>query len=75
MVARFNSVRVAAPIASTSSTATSGATSPPARISRGPEGQSVATTGVPSASASVKAFGDPSQREASTNSAARATIR
>ena len=45
---------------------------PPARISRGPTGQSVATTGVLLASASTSTLPKPSNREASANTAARA---
>ena len=42
------------------------------RISRGPLGQSVETTGVPTASASISTVGSPSQAEERTNSAERA---
>jgi hypothetical protein len=51
---------------------TSGPKRPSASTSRGPLGQSVATTGVPSAMASVRTFGEPSQRDESANTLALA---
>ena len=50
---------------------TSGAIFPPLNSSLGPLGQSVLTTGVPNARASVRVFGDPSHLDDKTKTAAR----
>ena len=55
--------------AAASPTGTRAPSRPSWRISRGPLGQSVETTRVPAASASISTVGSPSQAEESTNSA------
>ena len=69
---RLSSVdRNACASASASPMSTKGAIRPALRSSLGPLGQSVLTTGIPSAIASVNVLGDPSHREDKTNTDAR----
>src|SRR3954465_13425623 len=63
---------IAAARAPAAPTGTSGPERPPARISAGPLGQSVLTTGQPHAIASTSTLPNPSQADDSTNRAERA---
>src|SRR5437879_6293576 len=65
-----NPSSIALASAAGSSIATSVPNRPPSRISRGPEGQSVETTGKPKPSASTRTVGRPSWRELITNKSA-----
>jgi hypothetical protein len=60
------------PVPGASSQGTSPRASSPPRISRGPDGQSVLTTRVPQARASISTLGKPSWSEHSTSSSAPA---
>src|SRR3990172_4027229 len=67
-----NMASSATDIATTSPTCTKSPNLPLFKISRGPVGQSVATTGIPSANASASTFGQPSARDDKANTSARA---
>src|SRR5262249_41897932 len=66
----MSAVAIASPSAAESPTGTSAPNRPPSRISRGPLGQSVETTGSPTARHSTSTVGSPSQPDERANRAA-----